>query len=178
MIQPVAPAETVEAPTPLFEKCKHLRQRLKCLDAIAGVVPAARMRPARIAFLGTGAEQYHVDAPLRPARAAERNVEWKEDFVKACHCSKSALATRDRARDLASQVGFRSPETLRVRCHDLHRDGRGLPCSARGDSKPAVGPAREWNDRLRPSFARKAQSRWRGKIRRRADDAAGRERDH
>jgi len=45
--------------------------------AEAGIVAPARMCPARVALFGAGAERDHVGAPLRSARAFERDVERK-----------------------------------------------------------------------------------------------------
>ena len=77
MVEPVAPAKPVEPPAPLLEKRDNLRQRVESLHAVARVVAAARMRPARIALLGAGAERDHIGAPLRSAGAFQRDVERK-----------------------------------------------------------------------------------------------------
>src|SRR6185295_6439479 len=82
MIEPVAPAEAMQLPAALLEKRHHRLQRLQRLDAIAGVIAPPRIRPARIALLAAGPEGHQLRAPLRPARAAQRDVEGKEDFVE------------------------------------------------------------------------------------------------
>ena len=85
MIEPVAPAKAVEPAAPLLEERHHLRQRVEILDAIACVVAAARMRPARVALLAAGAERDDLGLALRPARAFQRDVERKQDFVEGRH---------------------------------------------------------------------------------------------
>lgn len=51
-------------------------------DAIAGIVGAAGVGPAGIAFLEAGTEDDDVGAPFRSAVGAARNGGWKSDFVK------------------------------------------------------------------------------------------------
>ena len=85
MVEPVAPAEAGQTPAPLLEEGDHLRQCVERLDAVAGVVAAPRMRPARVTLLASGAEHDDIGAPLGPASALQRNVEGKEDFVEGGH---------------------------------------------------------------------------------------------
>src|SRR6185312_9419004 len=82
MIEPVAPAEAVKPPSPLLEEGNDLRQLLIRLHAVARVIAAARIRPARVALFRARAERDDVGAPLRPACALKRNVERKQDFVE------------------------------------------------------------------------------------------------
>lgn len=85
MIEPVPPTKAEKTPAALLEEGQHLRQRLECFHAITGIIAPARMRPARIAFLGARPKRNHVGAPLRPAGAPQGDVEWKQDFVESCH---------------------------------------------------------------------------------------------
>ena len=103
MIEPVAPAKAVQSSAPFLEEGDHGGKRVERLDAIACVIAAARMRPARIALLAPGADRDDLGAALRSARAFQRDVEWKQDFVKGGHddCSMGARrGTRARARGL------------------------------------------------------------------------------
>src|SRR4051794_11479307 len=97
MIEPVAPAEAMQLPAPLLEERHHRLQCLQRLDAIAGIIAPPRIRPARIALLAAGAERDKLGAPLRPARATQRDVEGKQDFVEG-HGSTSSCPGRDAAR--------------------------------------------------------------------------------
>src|SRR3954470_6392970 len=87
MIESVAPAKTIKPPAPLLEERDRLRERIEGLHAVARVIAAARMRPARVALLAAGAERDDLGLALRSARAFQRDVERKEDFVKAGHQS-------------------------------------------------------------------------------------------
>src|SRR5262245_3210529 len=102
MIEPVAPAEAVEAPTPLLEKCNNRRQCLKRLDAVARVIAAARMRPTRVALLAPRAERNNLGATLRPARAAQRDVEREQDLMEGGHGSASCWCAFGVGERLAS----------------------------------------------------------------------------
>src|SRR4051812_15001763 len=82
MIEPVAPAKAMQLPAPLLEERHHRLQRGKRLDAVAGVIAPPRMRPARIARLAARAERHDLGAPLRPARALQRDVKRKQDFME------------------------------------------------------------------------------------------------
>src|SRR3954469_1195657 len=82
MIEPVAPAKAMELPAALLEERHHRLQRLQRLDAVAGIIAPPRIRPARIALLAAGAERDKFGAPLRPARATQRDVEGKQNFVE------------------------------------------------------------------------------------------------
>src|SRR4051794_34306238 len=85
MVEPVAPAKAIEPPAPLLEERDDLRQRVERLDAIAGVIAAARMRPARVALLRAGAERDDLGPALRSAGAFQRDAERKGDFVEGWH---------------------------------------------------------------------------------------------
>src|SRR6266478_3223902 len=91
MIEPVAPAKAVELPAALLEERHHRLQRLQRLDAVAGIIAPPRIRPARIARLAPGAEADQLGAPLRPAGAAQRDVEREQDFVEGGHGKNPVL---------------------------------------------------------------------------------------
>src|SRR5436305_10110136 len=99
MIEPVAPAEAVQPAAPLLEERDHLRERIERLHAIARVIAAARMRPARVALLASGAECNDLGLAFRPACAFQRDIERKEDLVEG-H-SESPLPARDCTGDQA-----------------------------------------------------------------------------
>src|ERR1700742_3096280 len=66
MIEPVAPAKAVEPPAPLLEKRDHLRERVERLHAVARVIAAARICPARGALLPARAERDDLGLALPP----------------------------------------------------------------------------------------------------------------
>src|SRR6185295_5554300 len=85
MVEPVAPAKAVQAAAPLLEERDGGGERVERLDAITRIVAAARMRPARVALLAARAERDDLGLALRPARAFQRDVERKQDFVEVGH---------------------------------------------------------------------------------------------
>src|SRR5437763_7339331 len=114
MIEPVAPAKVVEPAAPLLEERHHLRERIEGLHAIAGVIAAARMRPARVALLASRSERDDLGLALRSARAFERDVEGEQNFVKAGHL-ESPLPARDRTRDKAGEIDVGAAEAIGIR---------------------------------------------------------------
>src|SRR5881397_3925501 len=114
MVETVAPAKAIKPPAPLLEECNHLRERVEGLHAVAGVIAAARVRPARVALLTARAERDDLGIALRPARAFQRDVERKQDFMEAGHL-ESPLPARDCARDEAGEVDVGAPEAFGIR---------------------------------------------------------------
>ena len=95
------------------------------------------MRPARVALLAPGAERDDLGLALRPARALERDVERKQDFVKRC-ISESPLPARDRAGDQAGEIGFRAAEAVGVRRRDVDGDVAAAAPAAATPSRPSA----------------------------------------
>ena len=93
----VAPAKAVEPPAPLLEEGDHRVQIVERLDAVAGVVAAARVRPAAVALLEARAEHDDIGAPLRPALRAARDVGRKADLVEAHDTPRSGRGNRQQA---------------------------------------------------------------------------------
>src|SRR4051812_39702271 len=110
MIEPVAPAKAMQLPAPPLEDRPHRLQRGKRLDAVAGVIAPARMRPARIARLAARAERHDLGAPLRPARALQRDIERKQDVVKGHGLSP---VSRTRCSVLHAAAQSRDPSFVR-----------------------------------------------------------------
>src|SRR5207302_2962979 len=116
-------AESVQPPAPFLEERNHLRERIERFHAIARVIAAARMRPARVALLASGAERDDLGLALGPARAREPDVARKQDFVEG-H-SDSPLPTRDCAGDEAGEIGLAAAEALGIRRRDVDGDIAG-----------------------------------------------------
>ena len=152
MIEPVAPAKTVQPAAPLLEERHGGAERLQRLDAVARVVAPPRMRPAGVALLAAGAERDDLGAALRPARAFQRDVERKQDLVEGALASETPLAARHRARDLAGDVALRAAEAFRIGRRDVDGDVRpaarppvdatpSWPSGPRVSGRIASGPA-------------------------------------
>ena len=78
----VAPAEAVQAAAALLEEGDDGVQVVERLHAVAGVVAAARVRPAGVALLGAGAQHHHVGAALRAAVGGARDGGGEAGFVE------------------------------------------------------------------------------------------------
>src|SRR5262249_22602170 len=78
----VAPAEAVEAAAPLLEEGDDGVQVVERFHAPAGVVAAARIRPAGVALLRARAEHNNVGAALRTAVGGTGDGGGKAGFVE------------------------------------------------------------------------------------------------
>lgn len=91
--------------------------------------------------------------------------------------SAKRLAAVDGARDLAGDVILRAAEAIEIRRRDLDR--HAVAAAAPGDAEPAVRPARQRHDRLRPRLAGQTDAALHQReIGRRADHAAAGKRLH
>src|SRR3954447_15416478 len=175
MVETVAPAKAIKPPAPLLEECNHLRERVECLHAVARVIAAARVRPARVALLTPRAERDDLRLALRSTRAFQRDVERKQDFMKAAHL-ESPLPARDGPRDEAGEIDVGAAEAVGVRRRDIDGDVWCAPTTCRRNTEPPVRAARERHDGFRTGFAGDSETATakRKKVRRR-DHAALRE---
>src|SRR5690349_11785843 len=121
MIESIAPAKAMQPPAPLLEERHHLRQRIQRLHAIARVIAAARMRPARVALLAAGAERDNFGLALRPAGALERDVEREKSLVEGGHL-EPPLPTRHRTRDQPGEICFGAAKAVGIGSCDIDRD--------------------------------------------------------
>ena len=81
-VAPVAPAEAVQAAAALLEEGDDGVQVVERLDAVAGVVAAARVGPAGVALLVAGAEHDDLGAPLRAAVGGAGDGGGEADLVE------------------------------------------------------------------------------------------------
>src|SRR5881227_3120421 len=112
------------------------------------------MRPARVALLAAGAERDDFGLALWPARAFQRDIERKQDFMEG-H-SESPLPACDRAGDEAGEIGFAAAKALRIRSRDI--DGDIADRAGGRDTEPPVRPARERHNRFGAGFTGEADA--------------------
>ena len=186
VIERIAPAKAVQATAAFLEEGDDGVQIVERFDAVAGVVAAAAVGPARVALFGTRAEHDDVGAPLGAAGGTARNgegeagvvehggglvgqsaVEWTlraqvpdaamPPSVTTRHlASQIALAEGDGAGEQGGDLGFGAAEALDVGRGDVDGDRRAAVRGVGRDAEAAVGAARERQDRLGAAFAGEA----------------------